>query len=173
MPNFTIPESALSSLDVVMQNSAHAIANVNTDGFRASRVVLESGPVDEGVRVGAVYRDMRPGPAVITHLTENDVRVANDIAARGMRTTQENFDTAVAQDVDRLQQANAADAWRVERHREGQYSANLIHGMVEGSNTDIPREFTTLLMTENAYGANAAVIRALDELTGSLVNVKV
>jgi flagellar basal-body rod protein FlgC len=173
MPNFAIPASALSSLDVVMQNSANNIANVNTDGFKASRVILESGPYDEGVRVGAIYRDMHPGPAVINHLAENDVRVANDVAARGMRNSQENYDTAVAQDVDRLQQANAADSWRVQRHRDGQYSGNLIRGMVEGSNTDSPREFTTLLMTENAYSANAATIRAWDELTGSILNVKV
>lgn len=173
MPNFSIPESALSSLDVVMQNAASNIANVNTNGFRANRVILESGPYDEGVRVGATFRDMRPGPAVINHFAENDVRVANDIAARGMRNTQENFDTAVAQDVDRLQQANAADAWRVENYREGQYASNLIKGVVEGSNTDIPREYTTMLMTENAYSANAATIRAWDELTGSILNVKI
>lgn len=173
MPNFSIPESALSSLDVVMQTTAHNIANVNTDGFRAQRVVLESGPFDEGVRVGAIYRDMRPGPAVINHLAENDVRVTNDLAARSMRNSQENYDTAVAQDVDRVQQGNAADAWRVENHRKGQDSYNVISGAAIDNTVDLPREFANLMITENAYSANAAVIRAWDEMVGSIVNVRV
>lgn len=173
MPNFSAPQSALTALDVVMQTTANNIANVNTNGFKAGRVVLESGPYDEGVRVGALYRDMHPGPAVINHLAENDVRVANDIAARYMRNTEENYDTAVAQDVDRLQQGNAADAWRVQAHREGQRDASLIRGIAEGSNTELPREFANLIVTENAYSANAATIRAWDELVGSVLNVKV
>lgn len=173
MPNFSIPESALNALDVVLQNDAHSIANVNTDGFKARNVILTTGPLDEGVRVGAVYRDMQPGPAVINHLAENDVRVANDVAARGMRNSQENYDTAVVQDVDRLQQANAADAWRVENHRSSEFSASLIDGMTEGSNTDLPRVFANMLVTENAYSANASVIRAWDEMVGSVLNVKV
>ena len=173
MPNFSIPESALSSLDVVMQTTAHNIANVNTDGFAAQRVVLETGPFDEGVRVGAIYRDMRPGPAVIRHLAENDVRVTNDMAARSMRNSQENYDTAVAQDVDRVQQGNAADAWRVENHRKGQDSYNVITGAAIDNTVDLPREFANLIVTENAYSANAAVIRAWDEMVGSIVNVRV
>lgn len=173
MPNYAIPISALSSLDVVMQNTAHNIANVNTDGFAANRVMLTTGAYDEGVQVAAVYRDMQPGPAVINHLAENDIRTANDVAAMSMRNTQENFDTAVAQDVDRVQQANAADAWRVENHREAQYATNLVMGTVKANTVDLPREFTTMLMTENAYSANAATIRAMDEMTGALLNVKI
>ena len=173
MPNFSIPQSALSALDVVMQTTANNIANMNTDGFKASRVVLMSGPQDEGVQVGALYRSMEPGPAIINHLGQNDVRDSNDIAAMGMRNSQENYDTAVAQDVDRIQQANAADAWSVQRYREGQNARNLIQGIVEGSNTDLPREFATMIVTTNAYSANAAAIRAWDELVGSLLNVKV
>ena len=155
-----------------MQTTANNIANVNTNGFRASHVVLETGPNDEGVRVGAIYRDMQPGPAVINHLGENDVRVANDLAARYMQNTQENYDTTVAQDVDRLQQGNAADAWRVQAHREGERNVSLIRGTVEGSTTDLPREFANLMVTENAYSANAATIRAWDEMVGSILNVK-
>ena len=174
MPNFSIPQSALNSLDVVMQTTANNIANVNTDGFKARSVVLMSGPYqDEGVQVGAIHRDMSPGPAVINHFTQNDVRDYNDVAAMGMRNSQENYDTAVVQDVDVTQRANAADAWNIQNYREGQSAVARIQGMVEGSNTDLPREFSTMIVTENAYGANAAVIRAWDELTGSLLNVKV
>lgn len=174
MPNFTMPQSALNALDVVMQTTADNIANISTDGFKARRVVLMSGPCqDEGVQVGALYRDMSPGPAVINHLGQNDVRDRNDVAAMGMRNSRENYDTAVAQDVELTQRANAADAWNIQNYREGRDALSRIRGMVEGSNTDLPREFATMIVTENAYGANAAFIRAWDELTGSILNVKV
>jgi flagellar basal-body rod protein FlgC len=178
MPNYSPPISALTALDAVMQTTANNIANVNTDGFKARHVVLETGPSDEGVRIASTYRDMSPGPAVISHLAENDVRNADDAAARGMRNTQENYDTAVAQDVDRLQLGNANDAWAVEAYREGQRArdringTDRINGMIEGSNTDPAREFTTMISTENAYTAQAAVIRAWDEMTGSLLNIR-
>jgi len=173
MPNFSIPQSALTSLGVVMQVTANNIANVNTDGFQPSRVMLMSGPYqDEGVQVGAVYRTMQHGPAVINHLGENDVRSTNDVAAMGMRNSQENYDSTVAQDIERTQQANTADAWHAQNHRAGQYAENLIRGIVEGSNTDLPREVVTMMVTANAYSANAAVIRAWDELIGSILNVK-
>ncbi|MDR3175595.1 MAG: flagellar basal body protein [Desulfovibrio sp.] len=173
MPNYSPPISALTSLDVVMQTTANNIANVNTDGFKARYVALETGPMDEGVRVAGTFRDMTPGPAVINHLAENDVRVANDVAARGMRNTQENYDTAVAQDLDRIQQGNTNDAWAVEDYRDGQVARNQIQGVVEGSNTDLAREFTRMIVTENAYSANAAMIRAWDEMTGSILNIRV
>ena len=172
MPNFAIPQSALSSLDVVMQATAHNIANINTDGYKSLNVTLQSGPYDEGARVGAIYRDMSPGPAIINHLAENDVRNVVEVAARGMRNTAENYDTAVVQDHDRLQQANAADAWNVENYRKGQNARSLISGLREGSNVDLPREFAKMVVTENAYSANAATIRAWDELTGSILNLK-
>ena len=175
MPNFSIPQSAMSSMDVVMQATANNIANINTDGYKALNVVLESGPYqDEGVRVGAIYRDMSPGPAVINHLAENDVRNVVEYSARGMRNTAENYDSAVLQDHDRLQQANAADAWQVENYRAGQDARSQIFGLnQQGSNVDLPREFANLTVTENAYSANAATIRAWDDMTGGFLNVKV
>ncbi len=238
MPNYSIPQSALNTLDVVMQTTANNIANMNTDGFISRRVTLSGGPYqDEGVQVGAIrqdmnlgpavvnhihsaagalgayleegiqaqalnhdmrmvnnarnvtlvngpnqdetlqmsamYRDMQPEPVLINHLTQNDVHDFNDTAAVGMRNSRENYDTTVAQDVEITQRANAADAWRIQDYREGQNSLARIQGMAEGSTTDLPREFTIMIMTENAYSANAAAIRAWDELTGSLLNVKV
>ena len=107
MFDFSIARSALNALDTVMSVSAGNIANASTAGFKASRVVLQSGPENEGVRVGAVYRDMSSGP------------------------------------------------------------------VVEGNNTDLPREFATHMAVESAYSATAVVIRAMDELTGSILNVKV
>lgn len=53
--------SALSSLGTVQQVAANNVANVNTDGFKASSVVLQSGPEDQGVRVGAIHQSSTPG----------------------------------------------------------------------------------------------------------------
>ena len=61
----------------------------------------------------------------------------------------------------------------MENYRTGQNSRSLISGLNEGSNVDLPREFANLVITENAYSANAATIRAWDEMTGSILNVKV
>lgn len=168
MPNFSMAQSALSAVDVVMNVSASNIANINTDGYKASRVTLQSGPADEGVRVAAVHRDMTPGPAVISHLSENDVRGSLDVAARNMRVSEENYDAAAAQDRERLQQANAPDSQKIHEYREGQRARSL----TEGSNTDLPRELATHVVMESAYSANAATIRAMDEMTGSILNIK-
>ncbi len=53
--------SALSALGTVQQVSANNVANMNTDGFKASSVVLESGPADQGVRVGGLHQSTVSG----------------------------------------------------------------------------------------------------------------
>ncbi|MGE4192287.1 MAG: flagellar basal body rod protein FlgC [Pseudodesulfovibrio sp.] len=56
--------SALSALSTVQEVSANNIANVNTDGFKASSVVLESGPGDQGVEVAAIRESSTPGSMI-------------------------------------------------------------------------------------------------------------
>jgi flagellar basal-body rod protein FlgC len=56
--------SALSALSTVQQVSANNVANVNTDGFRASSVTLESGPGGQGVRVGSIRESSAPAPFI-------------------------------------------------------------------------------------------------------------
>lgn len=174
MFDFSAPLSALNAHDVIVQATANNIANVNTDGYKRYSVHLESGPLDRGVQVSSIYRDMTPGPAVIYNFNELDVRDALDMAARGMRNSQENYDTAQAQDVTRMQQEDDAAAWYVREIRAGQDAATR-HGIGvrEGSNTDLPREFANLMISEWAYSANAVVVRTQDEMTGSIVNIKV
>ncbi|MCJ2163161.1 MULTISPECIES: flagellar basal body protein [unclassified Pseudodesulfovibrio] len=53
--------SALTALSTVQEVSANNIANVNTDGFKASSVVLESGPEGQGVDVAAINQSTTPG----------------------------------------------------------------------------------------------------------------
>jgi flagellar basal-body rod protein FlgC len=48
--------SALGAFGLGMRVTANNIANVNTNGFKSSRVDYESGPAGQGVRVGAVSR---------------------------------------------------------------------------------------------------------------------
>jgi len=43
----------------------------------------------------------------------------------------------------------------------------------QSSSIDLPREFSQLIIIENAYSATAAAIRTTDEMTGSILNVKV
>lgn len=147
MPNFCIPKSAMSTIGTAMSVSSANIANVNTNGFKASRVVFQSGPEDKGTYIGGIYRETSPGPAVISRLSGVDV---SSSSPQGAGSSESILDS------DALQQAN------------GQRN-----GIVEGSNTDLPREFAWHIVMQSAYSATAATIRALDELTGSLLNVKV
>ena len=43
----------------------------------------------------------------------------------------------------------------------------------DAQHVDLPREFAQLNVTQTAYSATAATIRTLDEMTGSILNVKV
>ena len=56
MPNLTTSiSSSISAMDAmgtVMQATANNIANVNSRDYKSLRVDLESGPLDQGVRVG-------------------------------------------------------------------------------------------------------------------------
>lgn len=174
MSNFPYPISQLNTVDAVMTNTITDLANVNTDGFTASRIIMQSGPFrDEGVRVGALFRDMFPGPAIINHLAENDLRDVVDVAAAGMRISEQNYDTSVAQDVDRLAEANTWDAWRAQNYRDGADAQSTIDGTVLGFNRDIGQEFSTYLTSDTAYTTSAANIRAWDDFTGSIFNVKI
>ncbi len=56
--------SALSSLGTAQEVSANNIANMNTDDFKSSSVVLETGPNDQGVFVAAINESTNAGPIV-------------------------------------------------------------------------------------------------------------
>ena len=53
--------SALDAMSVTMAASANNIANLDTDGYQAQRVNLETVDDGEGVQVGSVTRDPTPG----------------------------------------------------------------------------------------------------------------
>lgn len=70
--------SAMNSLGVAQQVSANNIANVNTDGFKASSVALESGPHDQGVRVAAIQESSTPG-AVVNGVETSNTDIGNEM----------------------------------------------------------------------------------------------
>lgn len=56
--------SAMSSLGVAQEVTANNVANVNTDGFKASSVVFEAGPNDQGTFVAAINQSTNAGPMI-------------------------------------------------------------------------------------------------------------
>lgn len=85
--------SALSAMGTAQEVSANNIANVNTDGFKASSVTLESGPEGQGVRVGAINESTNSGPIV------DNVELSNtDLGTEmvDMMTTSRAFSANVA-----------------------------------------------------------------------------
>lgn len=66
--------SALHALGRSFQVTANNIANMNTHGFHSSRVDLESGPDDQGVRVQDIVEQTQSGPLVPRdeYVREND-----------------------------------------------------------------------------------------------------
>lgn len=70
--------SALTALSTVQEVTANNIANVNTDGFKASSVNLASGPGDQGVEVASITESTTPGAMV------NGVETSNTDIGREM-----------------------------------------------------------------------------------------
>lgn len=118
--------SALNALATQMNVSANNVANVNTNGFNASRAELETGSQGQGVRVSEIREDTSSGPAVQS-----------------------------------LERSENPDTGRVET--SWQY--------VEGSNTDLAREFVHMNAVQNAYEANAVAIRTQDEMAGTVLDI--
>lgn len=46
-------------------------------------------------------------------------------------------------------------------------------GYIEGSNTDVAREYVHMSATQRAYEANALMVRAQDDMAGMLLDMKV
>ncbi|GAB6060479.1 flagellar basal body rod C-terminal domain-containing protein [Desulfonatronum parangueonense] len=55
---------ALHAIGLSRQVGANNVANMNTPGFKASRLSLETGPEGMGVRPQAIEQDPTPGPLV-------------------------------------------------------------------------------------------------------------
>jgi len=85
--------SAVSALGTAQQVSANNVANVNTEGFEASSVVLESGPQDQGVRVGGIHGNTNAGP-MIGEVEGSNTDIATEMV--GMIRTRHAFSANIA-----------------------------------------------------------------------------
>lgn len=66
---------ALSAIGVSQQVAANNVANINTDGFVPSRVDLETGPKDQGVRVQDIVEISPQGQLAATeNLPPDDIQ---------------------------------------------------------------------------------------------------
>lgn len=116
---------ALQAIQTAMQASANNVANVNTEGFKAQSVTLETGPGGYGVRVGDVVASTAPGPSV-----------------------------------------PAPDAG------SGGEPPGPVRDFVQGSNTDLTREMVNQTVFQQAYAANATVVRTTDAMQGVLLDMR-
>lgn len=116
--------SALDAYALSQQVTANNVANMNTEGFNASRVTMEDVANQGGVRVQEV-RETSDAPPLVPS----------------------------------------------QRLLEVQGQVVQEQAYVEGSNTDVAREMVNLTVNQRAYEANAAVIRAQDELIGTVLDI--
>ncbi|WP_051617030.1 flagellar basal body rod C-terminal domain-containing protein [Desulfonatronovibrio hydrogenovorans] len=107
--------------------TAHNLANLNTDGFKARELHLETGPDGKGVEPAGVFEDQTPGPAIQKQeLVENDQ--------------------------ERMEQQEI---------------------VAEASNTEPAREIVRMIADEQAFQANAQVVRTYDRLAGNIIDILV
>lgn len=73
--------SALDVLSVSMQVTANNTANMNTNGFKAMNVQLETSPFNDGVRLAGISVDESPG-ALVNYPNVGLVETSNTNLAR-------------------------------------------------------------------------------------------
>lgn len=66
MDGLRLAADALRAAETGLSVTADNLANLQTPGFRASSVQLQTGPGGRGVEVGAVSPSMSPGPVALT-----------------------------------------------------------------------------------------------------------
>ena len=172
MPNYYSSLTAFDSLSVAVQTSTNNIANVSTNGYKSEYTILQSGPNDQGVQLARIAKDMNPGPAVITSIDEVASRAAHESQVQGMKNRTNAYSHEMAMRHANVEQSDSINHWQQQEVRayDEAVGSHTRH-YLEGSNTDIPRDFVNLNMTDMAYTANAAAIRANDDLTGTLLNI--
>jgi flagellar basal body rod protein FlgG len=114
--NATASFQALRSLSVSQAVTANNLANAQTNGFKASRVTLESGPDGEGVRVQEVRQNPRDGhPVVEEQLMEREGTSPAHVTERGESSNTDLSGEMVRMILDeRMFEANAVTARAIE-----------------------------------------------------------
>ena len=77
---------ALQAISVSQQVAANNVANMNTNGFRSSRVDYETGPDGRGVRVSDIRENTDPGPQVEGYVEAEERRRSEEALVEGSNT---------------------------------------------------------------------------------------
>lgn len=76
-------QSALDAIALSQQATANDVANANTDGYKSSDVLLETGPEGQGVQVSEVRQDTSAGPVVgyadASYVQQGDDRAVQEV----------------------------------------------------------------------------------------------
>jgi flagellar basal-body rod protein FlgC len=117
---------AMQVASISQQVAANNVANMNTNGFRSSRVELETGPGDQGVRVSGLYENSQAGP-----LVEGGQWVETDEGRVYEETLVEASNTDLAEEMvrmmenERLFEANAV-ALRAQLEMKGSFIDEMV-----------------------------------------------
>ncbi len=166
MSNYTNSLSSFDTSGVLANVTAHNLANISTEGYLPHRMDSQTGPGNQGVQVGAIYPD--PGPAIITHFFEREPHIGLEQTAEGMHNAAVAYTDSRSYEYGLMGQADSYAAWRVQEHQHFIDAHNVT--FAEGSNTNLPLELANLAHAQTAFTTNAAVVRTLDTMTGSLLN---
>ena len=49
----------------------------------------------------------------------------------------------------------------------------MMAGAINPSNTDMAREFTSMMINQRSFEANAATVRTYDDMSGTVINMKI
>ncbi len=138
--------SALRTNQFRLDVTANNVANVNTDGFKASTVTTSDkayiNDIGTGTQVTGTYAPNRQGPMAVD--------------ATGATAAGRNQGTPPAPPPGGPSPTNA-----------GAQSA-----MTEQSNTDLVTEMTNMMNSRNAYGVNTTMGRTQQEVTQTLMDLK-
>ena len=110
---------------------------------------------------------LNPNGDVVTNYDNGQSR----IQARIPLTTFANPNGLQRQDGQAFTETRESGQAQVEQAGNGG-AGSLITGSVEGSNVDIAREFTKLIVAQRAYSANTKLITTADELLTATINLK-
>ena len=96
--------SALEAASIITQVAANNIANINTNGFNASYVVLTSGPQNQGVQVASISQSSSLGSAVISSISDT----ARNLYNQSLQDQAQHEQALYNQELDNLARDNQA-----------------------------------------------------------------
>ncbi|MDR2573684.1 MAG: flagellar basal body protein [Desulfovibrio sp.] len=139
--SMSIGAQALNAYSVGMAVTAHNVANVNTAGFKPQTAVFATGPDGVGVQLETIFQ----GDGIARPLDMPDSLTSPALLH--------------SEAVTRAAAANNADM------------NGLPPEIVSPSGTDLGREMVNMIIARYSFEANAATIRAADEMSGALLNI--